>query len=113
MPASQESDFDGHQDVGARGAVLIGEVRWAGWRGLARGVHVPESEPSTPGQQAHAWRCLLGEGITFTGLTAAALRGWWLPAIPAKLPAFIAIREQDLRPRRVGVQVSRHRSPMP
>ncbi len=122
MPASQKANLDGLHEAnepdephepGARGAVLIGEVRRAGWRGLARGVHIPESEPRTPGQQAHAWRCLLGEGITFTGLTAAALRGWWLPAVTAQLPAFIAIREQDLRPRRVGLRVSRHRLRIP
>ncbi|MDQ4038988.1 MAG: hypothetical protein M3313_11735 [Actinomycetota bacterium] len=69
------------------GKVLIGEVRRAGWERLARGVHVVASEPSTPGRQAHAWRCLLGENVTFTGLTAAALRGWWLPVLPEDTPA--------------------------
>lgn len=93
--------------------VLIGEVRRAGWRRVARGAYVPRAEPSTPLQEAHAWRCLLGDEITFTGLTAAALRGWWLPALPPDVPAFIAIAEDRMRPRRVGLRVARHRSGIP
>lgn len=95
------------------GAVLLGEVRRAGWRRVARGVYVPATEPSTTAQQAHAWRCLLGDGVTFTGLTAAALRGWWLPALPKDVPTFIAISERDVRPRRVGLRVARHRGGIP
>jgi len=98
---------------GRRGPVLIGEVRRAGWERLARAVYVPASEPNTPGRQAHAWRCLLGDEVTFTGLTSAALRGWWLPVPAEELPAFIAIGEQDARPRRVGLRVARHRSRIP
>lgn len=95
------------------GPVLIGEVRRAGWRRVARGAYVPGAEPSTPWREVHAWRCLLGDEVTFTGLTAAALRGWWLPALPPDAPAFIAIAEDGVRPRRVGLRVARHRSGIP
>lgn len=97
----------------AYGPVLIGEVSRAGWRRIARGVYVPANEPSTTGQHAHAWRCLLGDDVTFTSWTAAALRGWWLPAMPIEVPAFIAISERDARPRRVGLRVARHRAGIP
>lgn len=57
----------------ANDPVLLGEVRRAGWRPLARGLYVPESALGAVAQQARAWRCLLGDGFVVTGLTAAAL----------------------------------------
>ncbi|MDQ3735046.1 MAG: hypothetical protein M3400_13835 [Actinomycetota bacterium] len=95
------------------GTALIGEVRRAGWRRVARGVYVPAAEPSTVERDAHGWRCLLGDEVTFTGLTGAALRGWWLPTLPRDLPTYVAISDQDPRPRRVGLRVARHRERIP
>ena len=68
---------------------------------------------STVAQRTHAWRCLLGDGLVVTGLTAAAIRRWWLPALPLEVPVFIAISEDDPRPRRVGLRVARHRASIP
>jgi len=112
---SEQDQLDGAwagsaDSAAEQGPVLVGEVRRAGWRRVARGGYVPVNEPSTAAQQAHAWRCLLGDEVTFTGLTAAALRGWWLPNLPADLPAYIAISEEQPRPRRVGLRVARHRA---
>jgi len=74
-------------------------------------LYVPTAlDATTAAQQAHAWRCLLGEEFTFTGLTAAAMRAWWIPTLPPDTPAFIAIGEDDPRPRRVGLRVARHRA---
>jgi len=44
----------------------------------------------------------------FTHLTAALLRGWWIPPLPADLPLFIAMDKVDPRPRRRGLLVTRH-----
>ncbi|MGI8721234.1 MAG: hypothetical protein ACR2JG_03305 [Geodermatophilaceae bacterium] len=53
---------------------------------------------------------MLGDQATFTALTAATLRGWWLPTLPPDVPMFIAISEDDPRPRRLGLRVARHRA---
>lgn len=53
-----------------------------------------------------SWRCR-SRGA-FTHLTAAGLRGWWLPPLPADLPVFAGISDADTRPRRPGLLVCRH-----
>ncbi len=53
-----------------------------------------------------AWQLALPEGAVFTSLTAAALRGWWLPATPAPLVQ-IAVGERDSHPQRRGLRVFR------
>lgn len=116
MHSTRQPCDDGSRDTPisvANGAVLVGEIRRAGWRPVARGLYLPESEMSTVAQRTHAWRCLLGDGLVVTGLTAAAIRRWWLPALPLEVPVFIAISEDDPRPRRVGLRVARHRASIP
>jgi len=60
--------------------------------------------------ELRAWTLLLPAGAAFTHLTAAALRGWWLPLLPDYLPVFVALPNAVWRPRRKGLQVSRHTS---
>jgi very-short-patch-repair endonuclease len=55
----------------------------------------------------HAWQAVLGDEVRFTGLTAARIRGWWLPPLPDDLPVFAAT-VGTARPRRPGLVVSRH-----
>lgn len=60
--------------------------------------------------ELRAWTLLLPAGAAFTHLTAAALRGWRLPLLPDYLPVFVALPNAVWRPRRKGLQVSRHTS---
>ena len=50
--------------------------------------------------------------VAFTHLTAAELRGWWLPQ-PISHPVFAALRQGDPCPHRAGMLVSRHPSRVP
>jgi hypothetical protein len=49
---------------------------------------------------------------SFTGLTSAQVRKWWLPPIPNGTPVFIAMGLDDPRPMRTGVRTSRHTRPI-
>jgi hypothetical protein len=51
---------------------------------------------------------VLPSGAAFTHLTAAQLRGWWLPA-PLPRPVFVAVGRDGPHPARRGLLVSRHR----
>ncbi|WP_460778703.1 hypothetical protein [Microlunatus antarcticus] len=52
------------------------------------------------------WSLVLPESAVITHLTAAALRGWWLPqALPQ--PVFAAVAERDRHPQRHGLKVLR------
>lgn len=57
-----------------------------------------------------AWAEKLPESAVFTGMTAARLRGLWLPPLPADLPVFVAVPIDASRSKRAGVRVTRHRS---
>ena len=59
-----------------------------------------------------AWQLLMPDDGCFTALTSAALRGWWLPPIPAGAPVFMALGLDDPRPMRAGVRTSRHTRPI-
>lgn len=70
----------------------------------ARGVH-RRTDLETG---LHAWQLLMTNTGCFTGLTAALIRGWWLPPLPRALPVFMAMGLADPRPMRTGVLTSRH-----
>lgn len=53
-----------------------------------------------------ALRLVLAPSAAYTHVTGARLRGWDLPALPEKVPFFVAVRD-DNRPRRPGVLCSR------
>jgi hypothetical protein len=59
-----------------------------------------------------AWQLLMPDDGCFTALTSAALRGWWLPPVPAGAPVFMALGLDDPRPMRAGVRTSRHTRPI-
>lgn len=73
----------------------------AGWRQLTHGVHVVVDGP--PLTELLGWQLLLPGHGCFTHLTAAGVRGWWLPPLPANLPVFVSLGQQDPRPVRPGV----------
>ena len=57
--------------------------------------------------ELRAWALVLPPGAVFTHLTAARLRGWWLPA--GSPPVTVAVGERDRHPQRQGLQVVRLR----
>ncbi len=63
--------------------------------------------------ELRAWSMLIPPVAAFTHLTAAALRGWWLPLLPHDLPVFVAVLDAGWRPRRAGLHVTRHTSQIP
>jgi hypothetical protein len=60
------------------------------------------------GLHLSAWQSVLPSSATFTHLTAAAARGWWLPPLPDGLPVFVAMARDRPRPRRHGLVAVRH-----
>lgn len=74
---------------------------------MAHGVQV---RPEAAGQLATTLRgrqMVLPFWSSFTGLTAARLRGWWLPPLPSQLPLFVASGRSQ-RIDRPGLRVCRH-----
>ena len=55
---------------------------------------------------------VLPPGSCFTHLTAARLRGWWLPA-EVEHPVFAAAWDATTCVQRLGLRVTRHREPLP
>lgn len=84
----------------------------AAWTPVGHGVHRPREVGSGLPEDAAAWALVLPPGGCFTHLTAAALRGWWLPPLPSALPMFAAAPTTSNRVRRSGLMVSRHPDPV-
>ena len=76
---------------------------------MSRGLYV-QAAPRTLAQTLHAWQQALPATAAFSHLTAAELRGWWLPS-PIPHPIFVAALHQLSRPRRPGLLVCRHPKP--
>jgi very-short-patch-repair endonuclease len=57
-----------------------------------------------------AWQAALPEEAAFTHLTAARIRGWWLPATPSAMPVFV-VAPADRRVRRRGARVAQATEP--
>lgn len=87
-------------------------MRWGpwpgpGWVSLTRGAHVRADLTDDLGACLRAWQLVLPFWASFTGLTVARLRGWWLPPLPEGLPLFVASGRADRSDRR-GLHVCRH-----
>jgi hypothetical protein len=87
------------------------EIRWGpwpgvGWTSVTPGAHVRADLADDLGTRLRAWQLALPFWSSFTGLTAAQLRGWWLPPLP-DLPLFVASGRSDRISRR-GLHVCRH-----
>lgn len=92
-------------DVGA----VRGQVRTRGFRRVTHGLYVPEQPPgsvSTMLQELAALTLVLPAGSGYTHITAARLRGWWMPRLPSPVPIFVATPGVE-RPRRPGLICSR------
>jgi hypothetical protein len=80
------------------------------WEQLSRGLYIPRA--STLTDVLHGWGLVLPKCAAFTSLTAAELRGWWLPrSVP--YPVFAAVPIGERYPERKGLLVCSHPRPVP
>jgi very-short-patch-repair endonuclease len=87
---------------------LAGRTRSRRWTRVSYGLYAPVEDDS--GQAGlHALASRLHEDGGFTHLTAARLRGWWLPPLPPGLPEFAAQSDSRNRPRRQELRIVRTR----
>lgn len=88
-----------------------GEVRRADHRRLSHGLYLPVRDSLSAQDEVlrdlRAWRLVLPDDACFTHVTAAYLRGWWLPKLPRFVPVFAATRLTSNSPRRAGLICSR------
>ena len=89
-----------------------GTTRSRRWRRVARGLYVPRGVSPTLAAELAAWRLILPPSAVITSLTAAELRGWWLPAA-VEHPVFVAVPRSDAHPQRLGLLVTRHPQAIP
>lgn len=89
-------------------APFVGHLRRNGWTRISRVVYLPRSMADSLVCRAQAWRMVLPHCAVITHLSAAALRGWWLPrGLPADPPFFVSVPKEQARPRRIGLRVVR------
>jgi hypothetical protein len=62
---------------------------------VTRGAHVREERAHDLATRLTALQLVLPFWSAFSGLTAAQLRGWWLPPLPDGLPLFVASGRAD------------------
>jgi hypothetical protein len=84
------------------------ERRGPRWHRIAHGLHA--DGPCAAEDQLRAWALVLPPSAVWTSLTAAAVRGWWLPA-PVPRPVFAAVARDERHPQRRGLSVVRLREP--
>lgn len=84
-----------------------GRLRRRAWTPVSHGLYKPTREVDGLVHDLAAWRLVLPDSGAFTGLTAAAIYGWWLPPLPDDIPVFAVIDVRDNRPRRAGLRVAR------
>jgi hypothetical protein len=88
-----------------------GWLRGREWERITRWVYAAALS-RTQFEELGAWQLVLPRTAAFSHLTAARLRGWWLPT-PIAHPVFAAMLNADPRPRRPGLLVCRHTRPFP
>lgn len=97
---------------------MLGRRRGPRWSRVGYGIHRPVlalgDEPDDVRRRKErladlaAWQLALPPTGRFTSLTAAEVRGWWLPPLPHDLPVFAAVERRHGHPQRRGLLVSRH-----
>lgn len=93
----------------SKGAIK-GHVRWSGYDRLAHGLHLPDGSNEAATERTlrllDAWTMLLPPNAGYTHITAAWLRGWWMPQLPEHVPLFASGPGIE-HPRRAGLVYSR------
>jgi hypothetical protein len=88
---------------------VSGHPRSRQWQRVSHGLYVLRG--GDPETVLHALASRLHPDSGFTHLTAAAIRGWWLPPVPEGLPAFAAQDDFRNRPRRGELRMIRTTPP--
>ena len=103
MHAAEQSEPQPHD------LVRIRQGRRAGvsWHPVTRGVQRQTETEDEFVADLQAWQTILRPAASFTHLTSARLRGWWLPPIPDWLPVFVGMSAAQNSPRRPGLDVTR------
>jgi hypothetical protein len=89
-----------------------GSIRQRYWAQLSRGLYIPRASANVLSEALRGWELVLPDSAAFTSLTAAELRGWWLPK-PISHPVFVAVPIGARYPERKGLLVHRHPRPVP
>ena len=98
---------------GAALAARRGHVRSRAWTRVGHGLYRPAAAADPWLAAVQAYRLTLPASAAFTHLTAARLRGWWLPPLPEGLPVFASVEGfGSWRPCRAGLVVGRHEPPL-
>ncbi|HEY5820426.1 MAG TPA: hypothetical protein VIT20_00530 [Propionibacteriaceae bacterium] len=92
--------------------VYRGQQRGSRWSRVSYGLYAAREPERELARDLRAWTLVLPAESSFTHLTAARLRGWWLPNSVAH-PVFAALPDNGFCPRRAGLIASRHRQPLP
>lgn len=89
-------------------SVIVGPAPGAGWVKVARGIHRRPDDSKIA--ELAAWQEVLRPMTAFTHLTAAEVRGLWLPPLPDGLPVWAAMLTGRNASTRKGLVISRHRA---
>lgn len=90
-----------------------GRRRGDRWTRISRGLYVPSTQASpTVDPTLPGWQLVLPPAAAFTHLTAAREYGWWLPPLPDDVPVFADAVQGGSWPRRSGLKVTRHPTPI-
>lgn len=85
----------------------LGRSRQAGWERVTRGVHRRSGAEEAELLDLRGFQEALSDDVVLTGLTAARVRGWWLPGLPDDVPVFAATKVGTGQSRRPGVRLIR------
>jgi hypothetical protein len=91
--------------------IVRGHVRDRSYVRVSHGLFLRmlATDPSEPQdlRELRAWLMVAPPDGRFTHVTGAALRGWALPQLPEAVPVFVSTNEEEKRPRRPGLEVTR------
>lgn len=87
---------------------MRGRRRRVGWVQVSRGAHRTSNSDNALVDDLATWELVLSKQACFTHLTSAAVRGWWLPPLPTRMPVFVAQPQGINPPQRPGLNVTRH-----
>lgn len=82
------------------------------WQRICQGLYLLSTAEPSQRQRLRFLSTVLPKVAAFSGLTAAALYGWWLPPLPAQMPLFVTVDLSARRPCRREFRVRRSSLPV-